>query len=545
MNRLQNVWQNLTSLLHKVDTANEPWQFILSLVLLLGGLFLLEIFFRYTARRIQASLEEKGFASKTWDLSALLPSLRAAATALLLRVSEAFFSLPNELTKLLRGVEGILVALAIILFFFYLIDMIDRLRPALPPKQPEDFSETTHLKLTNALRICVLLGVGLGFIFTQKEFFPEWLWGQAWWRYLLLLGVIIIVFQLIRFIGRFLNQMVVALKESSENLRLQMVLQSSIWPLRLLLSCIVIFAAKEIFDLNPTADKLSSSLIDILSILAVAIFIYHLIEVMVYELKKFTEREDNLLDETFIQMMRMLARLFVFIFGALYLVQTISGKPLSALMAGLGIGGLAVALAAQDTLKNFFGSIMIMLDKPFKVGQRVTVEGFDGTVQEIGFRSSRIRTLTGHLVTIPNEKMASANIENIAQRPSIRRLTNITLTYDTPPDKVEKALAIIKEILANHEGMLPDFPPRVCFNEFNATSLNIIMIYWYHPPDYWNSMAFSEKVNLKIMRAFEGEGIDFAFPTNTTYLAQDDRRPLHINISQEIPTTAAPDVKKE
>jgi len=112
-------------------------------------------------------------------------------------------------------------------------------------------------------------------------------------------------------------------------------------------------------------------------------------------------------------------------------------------------------------------------------------------------------------------------------------LANITITYDTPPDKVERALNIIRDILDNHEGMLSDFPPRVFFNEFNDASLNIIMLYWYHPPDWAAYMTFSERVNLQIMRAFEAEGIEFAFPTTTNYLAQDQRRPLQISIASE------------
>jgi len=136
-------------------------------------------------------------------------------------------------------------------------------------------------------------------------------------------------------------------------------------------------------------------------------------------------------------------------------------------------------------------------------------------------------------VTIPNEKVASESVENIGRRPSIRRLANITITYDTAPDKVEKALEIIRDILEHHEGMLSDFPPRVFFNEFNDASLNIIMLYWYHPPDWAAYMAFSERVNLQIMRAFEAEGIEFAFPTITNYLAHDQRRPLHVSIAGE------------
>jgi MscS family membrane protein len=186
---------------------------------------------------------------------------------------------------------------------------------------------------------------------------------------------------------------------------------------------------------------------------------------------------------------------------------------------------------------------MIMLDKPFDVGQRITLDGVDGTVENIGFRSTRVRTLTGHLVTVPNEKMATSKIENIGRRPSIRRLTNITVTYDTPPDKVERAVEIIRGILDNHEGMHPDFPPRVYFNEFNDASLNIIMLYWYHPPDYWKFIEFSQGVNLKIMKEFEAEGIEFAFPTVTNYLAHDPKRPLHIRFSGDGPVTDTIDIQ--
>ena len=128
--------------------------------------------------------------------------------------------------------------------------------------------------------------------------------------------------------------------------------------------------------------------------------------------------------------------------------------------------------------------------------------------------------------------MASASIENIGRRPSIRRLANITITYDTPPEKVERAGEIIKEILDNHEGMHSDFPPRVYFSEFNADSLNILVIYWYHPPDYWAYMSFSERFNKEVFRRFNEEGIEFAFPTQTVYLAGDDKRPITIGVEQ-------------
>jgi MscS family membrane protein len=231
-----------------------------------------------------------------------------------------------------------------------------------------------------------------------------------------------------------------------------------------------------------------------------------------------------------VQPVRKIAKGLVVLFAAILWLDNI-GFNVSALLAGLGVGGIAVALAAQDTLKNFFGSVMILLDKPYSIGQRVTVKGHDGVVEEIGLRSTRIRLLTGHQTTVPNDQMANVDIENIGRRPYIRRLTNITITYDTPPEKIEKAVNIIETILDNHEGMKPDFPPRVYFNEFNSDSLNLLVLYWYHPPDYWSFLAFSQRVNLQIMREFEKEGIRFAFPTSTTYLTQDDDQPLHISLA--------------
>ena len=132
------------------------------------------------------------------------------------------------------------------------------------------------------------------------------------------------------------------------------------------------------------------------------------------------------------------------------------GFNVGTLLAGLGVGGVAFALAAQDTLKNLFGSVMVLLDKPYRVGQRIVAKGHDGVVEDIGLRSTRLRLLSGHQATIPNEQMANTDIENIDRRPNIRRLFNIAIRYDTPLEKVDRAVTIIEGILDNHEGMDPD-----------------------------------------------------------------------------------------
>jgi MscS family membrane protein len=221
--------------------------------------------------------------------------------------------------------------------------------------------------------------------------------------------------------------------------------------------------------------------------------------------------------------------LIAFAIAAVILFEGLSelGISLIPLLTGLGVGGLALALAARPTIENLIGGFMILADRPYRVGQRIKVRGHDGRVEQIGIRSTKIRLLSGPQLTIPNEEMARAEIENVSRRQNIKRSENIAIRYNTPPEKVEKAVDIIRDILDDHEGMDPKRPPRVYFTKFNPDSLNISIRYWYHPAERWKSRAFGQKVNLKIMEEFRKEGIKFAVPTTTTYLAQEDEQPLH------------------
>jgi MscS family membrane protein len=264
--------------------------------------------------------------------------------------------------------------------------------------------------------------------------------------------------------------------------------------------------------------------------IAIIWFILRLVGVLDVYLKRWAAATESTIDDMLVPIVGKTIRLFIILIGAMIIIQNMTGLKIGPLLASLGIGGLAVALAAKDSIANFFGTLTILFDKPFQVGHRITIDQYDGTVENVGFRSTRIRTLTGHLVTIPNEKLVNSSLENIGERPYIRWLTNIGITYDTPPDKVEKAVQIIREILENHEGMKEDFPPRVFFNGFNDWSLNIMVVVWYHPPDYWDYQAWQQKTCLEIMRRFEAEEIDFAFPSRTIYVANDDKRQLKLKM---------------
>lgn len=216
------------------------------------------------------------------------------------------------------------------------------------------------------------------------------------------------------------------------------------------------------------------------------------------------------------------------------------GVAIVPLLTGVGIGGIAIALAARSTLENIIASFTIFADKPYRVEDRVKVLDYSGTIESIGIRSTQIRLLSGPLVSIPNEKMATVEIENIQKRPYLRREFNITITYETSPELVEKSVQIIKDILAipdnlngNHHNNKVinniNYPPRVFFNKLNSDSLNIYIIYWYFPPVHWEFMKHSEDVNFEIFRRFNEASIDFAYPTQMLHLSEDSKTSIDVS----------------
>ena len=256
------------------------------------------------------------------------------------------------------------------------------------------------------------------------------------------------------------------------------------------------------------------------------------------------------------QLTRLLFRLLAIVIAVFIVIIELQqlGFSLATLLAGASVGGLAVGLAAQDTLKNIFGGIELSLDKPFVVGQRVKIKEYKGQIEEIGLRSTKIRTRSGHQINIPNQELSKLDIENIGRRPFIRRKFNISITYDTPPEKIARALELLREILSVPEVHEPEsaasvtrdgterkshpnekinqvnFPPLVYFSNLNADSLNLLVYYWYHPPDYWDYLEHATWINMQIIERFNAEGIDFAFPTQTLHLAGDDKRSLAVNL---------------
>ena len=263
--------------------------------------------------------------------------------------------------------------------------------------------------------------------------------------------------------------------------------------------------------------------LEVMLTISIALFAYYLVEVPTSWLHVQTEKTESKFDDMMVPIVRKSLRVTVVLFTLVSIAQSLSDKPVSALLAGLGLGGLAFALAAQDTIKNLFGSMVIFTDKPFGLGDRINYDGHDGVIEEVGLRSTRLRRLDGHQVTIPNGELANKSIHNISKRPFIRRIFTLGVTYDTTHEKVTRAKEILEDILKDHEGMDPkgEMLPRVYFSDFSSSSLDFKCMYWYHPAAYWDYMNFSEWVNLEILRRFNEEGIEFAFPTQTIHIAKD------------------------
>lgn len=277
--------------------------------------------------------------------------------------------------------------------------------------------------------------------------------------------------------------------------------------------------AMKLWTLPEPSAGLRDDVVGVLMTVIVAYVLYQGVELMDSCMRRVTSRTQTTLDDMMVPLVRKTLRTLVVVLGLVQIAQQLSDKPITSILAGLGVGGLAVALAAQDTIKNFFGSLVIFADHPFQLGDRIIAGGEDGVVEEVGMRSTRIRTLDGHLVTVPNGELANMMVRNISKRPFVKRVAEIGVTYDTPPDKVERAMEIIKTFLNEHnEKMHPDFPARVHFNNFNSCSLNIQVIYWFAPPDYWTFLDFDQQFNLSVLRQFNDAGIEFAFPTQTLYV---------------------------
>ncbi|MEO1513706.1 MAG: mechanosensitive ion channel family protein [Bacteroidota bacterium] len=231
---------------------------------------------------------------------------------------------------------------------------------------------------------------------------------------------------------------------------------------------------------------------------------------------RYAQRTDNRMDEQLLPIVRRLVSI-VIVTAAIIQLLSLLDVNVAALIAGVSIGGLALALAAQDTVKNLIGSAMIFIDRPFQIGDYVVMNGVGGTVVEVGFRSTRIRMADTSVVAIPNGIVANQSVENKGVR--VYRLLNVTLglKYDTPPPKIEQFMASLRQLIADHP-LTHKEDYYVHFSELGASSLNIMFRTFLSVPGYADELKAKEEIFLSILRLAEEQGVEFAFPSTSIYL---------------------------
>jgi MscS family membrane protein len=243
---------------------------------------------------------------------------------------------------------------------------------------------------------------------------------------------------------------------------------------------------------------------------------YYLVDIFCLYLTKLAERTESTLDDQLVPLVRKVLKIFVVVVGGMFVLQNLNFN-ITALLAGISIGGLAFALAAQDTLKNFFGSLMIFIDKPFQIGDWITSGDLDGTVEEVGFRSTRVRTFRNSVAYIPNGKLADAMVDNHGLRVYRRFSTKIAITYDTPPALIEVFIEGLNKIVEAHPLTRKDFY-EIKLNDLADSSLHIMFYIFFKVPTWSEELQCRHEILLEVIKLADALGVRFAFPTQTLHM---------------------------
>ncbi|MEM9546519.1 MAG: mechanosensitive ion channel family protein [Bacteroidota bacterium] len=258
--------------------------------------------------------------------------------------------------------------------------------------------------------------------------------------------------------------------------------------------------------------------LNILSLFLIILILKNISTIVFQFFGKAAQKTDNTLDDQLLPVIEKLVVIIIWAFGIIYILDYLEVN-VTALLAGISIGGLALALAAQDTVKNFFGSIMIFLDRPFQIGDWIHFKGVDGTVEEVGIRSTRIRTFSNSLTYVPNALLADTVVDNMGLRVYRRFKTDIGITYDTKPDIIEKFVKGIREIIRMHPTTRKDYF-EVHLNSFGASSINILIYMFFEAPSWTDELRGKHEILYAIIKLADRIGVRFAYPTQTLHIEE-------------------------
>jgi MscS family membrane protein len=287
-------------------------------------------------------------------------------------------------------------------------------------------------------------------------------------------------------------------------------------PLSTLAMALAFRVAYPLLMLPVSVALVLSVAVRVLMVLAIVWGLYRLVDLVAGRMAIRAQETDSKLDDQLVPLVRKSLKLLVVLGGALFVLQNLE-VDVGSLLTGLGIGGLAFAFAAKETLANFFGSLMIFTDRPFQIGDWIVVEGAEGIVEEVGFRSTRIRTFYNSLITVPNATFTDAQIDNYGQREYRRTFTTLNLTYDTTPEQMQAFCEGIRAIIMANRTTRKDYY-EVHMSGFGAHSLDVMVYFFFKVPGWSDELRERHNVYLEIMRLAQQLGVVFAFPTQTLHL---------------------------
>jgi len=233
-------------------------------------------------------------------------------------------------------------------------------------------------------------------------------------------------------------------------------------------------------------------------------------------LERMAHKTETKLDNQLVPFARTAMKFVVLVLGVFYVLTNL-GIDITPLLAGVSIGGLAVALAAKDTVRNLFGSVTIFVDQPFEVGDWIIFEGIEGTVEEVGIRSTRVRTFYNSLVSVPNGNLADIKIDNMGKRQYRRYVSRISITYDTPPDLIDAFVAGLRKIVDLHPRTRKDFY-QIHLNDLGDSAIVVLFYIFFEVPDWTKELEARHEVISEVIRLAYDLGVRFAFPTQTIHV---------------------------
>jgi MscS family membrane protein len=357
----------------------------------------------------------------------------------------------------------------------------------------------------------------LAFGLDEVEQFRPKLWGKPIWEYLASLVYLILalfISGLLDVIARVLLKRWAAAKS---NAIAALVIDLLKGPLRIICLIVLINAGLQVFLWPVGVERW---LMMLLSLVMAASLTYGGLQLSDLAISRWLRRtighDHREIDEQVLPILRKIAKVLIVIIAILVTCQNVFQKDVTTILASLSIGGLAIGLAAQDTLGNLFGAMSIFVDKPFRLGDSVKLGGVEGAVESIGLRSTKVRSPEGFLITIPNKTMGTATIINLSRRPSVKTDLVFTVPYELSADKIDRAATILQEVFTAHSMTREAI---VGVNKFSDSGVNILVNHTWKAGDAGGYPRALQEIHLEVKRRFDQEGIPFACPSRNIHLS--------------------------